>query len=165
MNGRIFNSFNDLAGAPSHGAVTCGQRCAVKSHMSMFNDETDTENMVDVSYANPEIEAECTQGSPTFGKGVPENKEVLEKRLKELERAISLEERKGKRELCGLRDKKGNYHSLEDDREGQLSCALYDGWRLIFVPNHEPPPLDENGKLDWSKVTAIEIQEIIDYHT
>ena len=41
---------------------------------------------------------------------------------------------------------------------------LHGGWRLMFVPKHEPIPIGADGKLDWSKVTAVEIQEIVDYH-
>lgn len=89
---------------------------------------------------------------------------VLKKQLKRLEDAVTLEELKGDRELLGIADDMGNFHSLRDDRAGQLSCALWNGWRLIFVPKHDPVPLDVAGKLDWSKVTAVEIQKIVDYH-
>jgi len=37
-------------------------------------------------------------------------------------------------------------------------------YRLIFEPAHDPLPLDENGSLDWARVTAIRILLIEDYH-
>jgi len=123
-----------------------------------------TDNMVEIGFKDQTIKDECTPGNPNFGKGISANHVPLAKQLKRLEDAITLQELKGNRELLGIRDNQGNFHSLTDDRAGQLAGALHNGWRLIFMPKHYPPPLDANGKLDWSKVTAVEIQEIIDYH-
>jgi len=121
------------------------------------------DNMVDIHYKNPEVAEHCNPESSEFGV-VPENRKVLIKQLQRLEKAITLAELKDKKELRGLRDKSGNFHSLEGNRAGQLAGALHGGWRLVFVPKHDPTPVDANGNLDWSKVTAVEIQEIWDYH-
>jgi len=122
-----------------------------------------TENKIE--YKDQSVKDECTPGHPDFGKGVPENRIPLTRQLDRLEKAVTLQELKGNRELLGIRDDKGNFHSLTHDREGQLAGALHNGWRLIFKQKHDPPPLDANGNLDWSKVTVIEIQEIFDYHS
>jgi len=166
----VVNSFSEL---PGSGDCRCiGGNASfqtIKECQSadgkVWNDDA-VDNMVGISYANPQVEAECTPGNIEFGGdgGNPKNHIVLEKQLKRLERAITLEELKGRKELRGVRDNKGNFHSLKDDRAGQLAGALHGGWRLIFVPKHDPIPVDANGNLDWSKVTEIEIQEITDYH-
>jgi proteic killer suppression protein len=45
-----------------------------------------------------------------------------------------------------------------------LALDLDHPCRLIFAPAHNPLPLKEDGGLDWTAVTAIEIHEIEDYH-
>ena len=146
----MYNSFNELVVANTTD--------------SPLQNPTLTDNMVGISYANPEIESRCTPGTDANSNLSEENRKVLAKQLKRLEDAITLEELKGNKELIGRRDRKGNFHSLKQDRTGQLAGALHGGDRLIFIPKHDPPPTDSGGNLDWSKVTEIEIQEIFDYH-
>jgi len=55
-------------------------------------------------------------------------------------------------------------HPLSGDRDGQLSVDLEHPHRLIFIPTNDPIPLTEDGGLDWTKVTEIEIVEITDTH-
>ena len=55
-------------------------------------------------------------------------------------------------------------HELGNDRAGQLSVDLDHPYRLIFIPDHDPVPMLAAGGLDWSKVTAIKIIEIVDTH-
>jgi plasmid maintenance system killer protein len=49
-------------------------------------------------------------------------------------------------------------------RRGQLSVDLDHPYRLIFIPDHDPIPTLKDGGLDWSQVTAIEIQGVEDTH-
>ena len=37
-------------------------------------------------------------------------------------------------------------------------------FRLIFVPNHDPIPLRDDGGIDRDRITAITITEVVDYH-
>ncbi len=53
-------------------------------------------------------------------------------------------------------------HELQEERRGQLAVDLAQPWRLIFTPL-EWIEKDAAG-LDWSKVDAIVIEEIVDYH-
>ena len=53
-------------------------------------------------------------------------------------------------------------HELQGDRQGQLAMDLVHPWRLIFTPLEFVEK--ESGGLDWSKVEAIAIDEIVDYH-
>lgn len=55
-------------------------------------------------------------------------------------------------------------HELSADRQGQLSVDLVHPQRLIFVPDHDPLPLKEDGGLDWNHVTRVVILEIVDTH-
>lgn len=55
-------------------------------------------------------------------------------------------------------------HHLSGDRDGQLSVDLEHPYRLLFIPANDPIPLTQHGGLDWTKVTEIEIVEIIDTH-
>ncbi len=53
-------------------------------------------------------------------------------------------------------------HELQGDRHGQLAVDLVQPWRLIFSPVEWIEK--ETGGLDWSRVEAIIIDEIINYH-
>jgi len=55
-------------------------------------------------------------------------------------------------------------HPLSGDRDGQLSVDLEHPYRLLFIPANDPIPVAQDGGLDWTKVTEIEIVEITDTH-
>ena len=55
-------------------------------------------------------------------------------------------------------------HPLSGDRDGQLSVDLEHPYRLLFIPANDPIPLTQDGGLDWTKVTEIEIVDIVDTH-
>ena len=77
-------------------------------------------------------------------------------KLGELEAAETLEDMRYM-PAARCREKKG-------DRKGQLSVDLQHPYRLIFTPDHDPPPVKSGGGLDWSEVTRVVILEIVDYH-
>jgi toxin HigB-1 len=58
----------------------------------------------------------------------------------------------------------GRPHPLKGDRAGEFAVDLEGGTRLVFKPDNDPIPLTEDGSIDWSKVTAICIVFIGDYH-
>jgi proteic killer suppression protein len=76
-------------------------------------------------------------------------------RLQQLAAAPTLEE---------LRTLPGRCHELTRDRAGQLAVELHGGFRLIFRPSADPPPLKEDGGLDWGQVESVTVLEIVDYH-
>jgi proteic killer suppression protein len=76
-------------------------------------------------------------------------------RLDDLHDAESLEE---------LKYVPGNYHELTQDRKGQWACDLDQPYRLIFVPQENPIPIDEDGKYIWIEIKGVEIIEVINYH-
>ena len=50
----------------------------------------------------------------------------------------------------------GHYHELTGDRKGQWACDLDHPYRLIIEPDED--------NTDFSKVTVVDIIEIINYH-
>jgi toxin HigB-1 len=58
----------------------------------------------------------------------------------------------------------GRFHGLTGDRAGQYSLDLHGGCRLVVEPANEPLPLRADGTLDLSKVTAIKVAYVGDYH-
>jgi proteic killer suppression protein len=66
--------------------------------------------------------------------------------------------------LADIRHLPGKYHELKENRKGQIAAHLEEPKRLIFVPDHDPVPLTENGAMDWKAINSIKIIEIIDYH-
>lgn len=55
-------------------------------------------------------------------------------------------------------------HELSGDYQGCLAVDISMNYRLIFSPDHKEAPQKQDGGLDWTSVTIIEIQEITDYH-
>lgn len=76
-------------------------------------------------------------------------------RLKDMAAAATLEE---------FRRLPGRCHELAGDRRGQLALDLADGRRLLFKPSQNPPPRKGDGGLDWQRVDAVQVTEIVDYH-
>ena len=58
----------------------------------------------------------------------------------------------------------GRPHPLTGDRRGQFALDLAGGHRLVFSAVLEPSPLHDDRDIDWSRVTAIRIEYIGDYH-
>lgn len=66
--------------------------------------------------------------------------------------------------LADLRGAPGRLHPLTGDRAGQYAYDLRGATRLTFRPNHDPVPELAGGGIDASKVTAVVIDEVVDYH-
>jgi len=58
----------------------------------------------------------------------------------------------------------GRPHRLKRDWSGQFALDLEGAKRLVFKPDNDPVPLSEDGSIDWSKVTAVCIVYIGNYH-
>jgi len=57
-----------------------------------------------------------------------------------------------------------DYHELTGDRKGEIACNVDHPYRLILLPAHDPIPKKEDGGLDWNKITAVLVTEIVNYH-
>lgn len=55
-------------------------------------------------------------------------------------------------------------HQLTEDRDEQYAVDLVHPKRLVFDVKHDPIPRTSDGGIDVSKVTAITIIEVVDYH-
>ena len=58
----------------------------------------------------------------------------------------------------------GNPHPLKGDRMGQFAVDLNGGYRLVFMPDHDPYPIYLDGGIDWSQVINVCIVYIGNYH-
>ncbi len=58
----------------------------------------------------------------------------------------------------------GGFHALKADRAGSFAMKLDGPYRLVFRPNHETTPVDEFGGTDLQSVTAVIIEEVVNYH-
>lgn len=55
-------------------------------------------------------------------------------------------------------------HMLTGDRRGQFAVDLVHPKRLLFEPNHDPVPRNEDGGIRLDDVTAVTIIDVMDYH-
>ena len=110
---------------------------------------------MEVSFATPALKKLCESGTALQRKHGQSCAKKIKTRLTDMRAAPRLEE---------FRHLPGRCHELEGDRKGQLGLDLADGKRLIFKPTHDPPPLKEDGGLDWRAVEAVQVLEIVDYH-
>ncbi len=46
----------------------------------------------------------------------------------------------------------------------KFALYLWDPYRLVFVPDHDPIPRLEDGGVDRSLITRIVIMEVVEYH-
>ena len=58
----------------------------------------------------------------------------------------------------------GHPHPLKGNLYGSFAVSLDRGNRLVFKPNHEEVPYNQDKAIDWSKVTKIKITYIGNYH-
>jgi plasmid maintenance system killer protein len=57
-----------------------------------------------------------------------------------------------------------NCHPLTGDRKGQWAVNISGNYRMIFIIDQEPLPLDDAGQVNTIFVTDICIIETTDYH-
>ena len=80
---------------------------------------------------------------------------LIRRRLDDLRAAPNLET---------MRNLPGRCHELKGDRDFEISLDLDGPYRLILYPAHNPIPLKPDLGLDWKKVTAVLIKEVVDTH-
>lgn len=111
---------------------------------------------MDVYFSTAELQEACSserEGDRRWGDQAARR---IRLRLAQLQAARTLEDM---RQFGGA-----NPHELKADRHGQVAVNGKGAMRIIFVPLHASPPTKPDGGLDWTKVTAIRIVAIIDYH-
>jgi proteic killer suppression protein len=114
---------------------------------------------MDITFKNKKLEKCFNEGAQLEKTHGALRAKKIRLRLKELRAAISL------MDLWPPKSGPARCHELtEGKRSGQLSVDLNRPYRLIFVSDHEPVPVREDGGLDWSRVTAIKILGVEDTH-
>lgn len=78
----------------------------------------------------------------------------LQKRLTEIEAADTLADLPAH----------ARCHPLVGARAGQYGLKLTENKRLVIVPNHDPIPATADGGVDPTKITRVQIIEVVDYH-
>lgn len=106
-------------------------------------------------WADGKLEKHCATdkaGQRHFG---ADQWKIMRRRLASLRAAPTLKDMDGVPGRC---------HQLGADRAGQFALALWGAFRLIFVPDHDPIPVVQDGGIARNLVTKISITEVVDYH-
>ncbi len=112
-------------------------------------------NILQITFNNKKLEKYANDTKLAIGKLGKKRANKLKQRLDDL-RAIEV--------LEDVRDLPGRHHELTSNRKGQWACDLDNPYRLIYQPEENPIPENENGQYEWSKIKNVRIMEIIDYH-
>lgn len=110
---------------------------------------------MDINFADKKLKKYANDDRLMFRKLGKLRATKYKQRLNDLSNAITLED---------VKHLPGKYHELKEDRKGQWACSLDEPYRLIFAPQEDPIPENEDGKYIWDKIMAIIIIEIKDYH-
>lgn len=110
---------------------------------------------MDIQFEDGELESDCNDFKKLVGKYNTQRAKLIRRRLDDLRAAPNLD---------AMRMLPGRCHELIGDRALQLSVDLDGPYRLIFAPAHNPVPAKLDGGLDWTKITAITVIEMVDTH-
>ncbi len=77
---------------------------------------------------------------------------------------MRLDQLRNSKTLEDVRYQPGRFHELIGDRKGQWACDLDQPYRLIFKPQEDPIPKNEDGNYIWIEILGVEILEVVDYH-
>ncbi len=110
---------------------------------------------MDIIFINKRLRKEFASHKKLVKNRGSQRARYIERRMKALQAADT---------LADMRSLPGRCHELREDRAGQLAVSLDGSYRLVFEPAHTPVPTKPDGGLDWSKVTAIRILEVVNYH-
>ncbi len=108
-----------------------------------------------ITFQNLKFEKECNEQKALVRRHGKRRAQLIKRRLDDLRAADNLEI---------MRNLPGRCHELKGNLAGLLAIDLEHPYRLIFEPDHDPIPKKGNGGLNWSRVTAIRILRVEDYH-
>ncbi len=110
---------------------------------------------MDIVFRDARLRKTCNERTRAVRRFGPDCAKILMRRLDDLRAAEA---------LADMRDVPGRCHELRADRAGQLALDLRHPKRLVFEPANDPVPRTPGGNLDWGRVTALTILEVVDYH-
>ena len=108
---------------------------------------------MDITFRNTKLRKLCEQQAVAHKALGKECARALRSRLADLDAAMSVQN------LIA-----GKPHPLKGDRQGQFALRLKGGTRLVLESANDPVPCKEDDSIDWSKVSAVCIVFIGDYH-
>jgi proteic killer suppression protein len=111
---------------------------------------------MEVTFANSKLQKLCNSAGKLRGEYGPRMAEKIQQRLAELADSDALADMSA---VVGAR-----CHPLVGNLAGLFAVDLVHPDRLAFQPSGDPLPLKPDGGLDLSRVTAIEVVGIGDYH-
>jgi proteic killer suppression protein len=109
---------------------------------------------MDIQFRGASLRTSCNESKKGLRKYGSDRFKILRRRLDELRAA----------ERLGELPPAARCHPLSGKREGQCAVLLDGGWRLVFEPANDPAPLLPSGTIDWNRVTAVTVLEVVDYH-
>ena len=110
---------------------------------------------MDIYFASAKLRKQCNDSKEMRKVFGTERAKKMVMRLQAIHAAETLED---------LRHAPGNFHELTADRKGQISCSLDGSYRLILEPAEDPPPIKEDGGLNWQEVKGLIVKRVEDYH-
>jgi len=108
---------------------------------------------MDVRFRNRKLQEICEIRMRAERRLGPGSARKLRSRLSDLEAAASVAEIHA-----------GRPHTLKGARKDQLALDLSGGLRMVLSADQEPRQRHADGGIDWSRVTAVRIESIEDYH-
>jgi len=109
-----------------------------------------------IIFKDEDLQLACTDPDLGIRRWGESQAKVIRRRLDELQAAETLDDM---RYLRGA-----GCHELKGQRRGTLAVRVSQPYRLIFKPAECPAPRKPDGGLDWTKVKAIIVLEVVDYH-
>jgi proteic killer suppression protein len=101
-----------------------------------------------------------------FEKLVNDDKKLLNKfgKIRSKKTTMRLTQLMFANTLEDTRNLPGNFHELSGNRKGQWACDLDQPYRLIFMPQENPIPVNKDGGYSWMEIKGVVIIEIANYH-
>lgn len=115
----------------------------------------DCEYFLEIDFKNNKLRKQLSDGK-TLLKSYGSLARKIKQRLLELESADTL--------AVVAANKALRLHPYKGARKGEWSVDVQQNWRVIFEINHDPAPLLDDGGVDLSSVTRINILAIEDPH-
>lgn len=109
---------------------------------------------IDITFRDRDLAKAC-QDKRECRKRFGGDYKLLLRRLESLSAAVALDD---------LANVAGKLHPLRGERQGQWALNLWGLFRVVFEPANDPLPKLRDGGLDLSKITAVRILEVTDYH-
>ncbi|HEC13398.1 MAG TPA: killer suppression protein [Acidiferrobacteraceae bacterium] len=111
---------------------------------------------MDISFKNKKTQKVFNSSTELTKKYGVRNARIIQRRMAVLQAAPTLADVPHRRPE--------RRHQLEGKRQGEYAVDVEHPFRIVFKPGHNPIPKTRDGGVDLTRVTAIEILGIEDYH-